>query len=101
MKHIAERPSAGFEVLAGTSRSQAATMVLEAGEATGGPDNRHDAADQWIFVVSGTGKAIVEGQTVALAPGSLLLIEPGEGHEISSTGSDALDMITIYSPPEY
>ena len=101
MKHIAERPSAGFEILAGTSRSQAATMVLEAGESTGGPDNRHEAADQWIFVVSGTGKAIVEGQTVDLAPGSLLLIEPGEGHEIISTGSDALDMVTFYAPPEY
>ena len=101
MKHIAERPSAGFEILAGTGRSQAATMVLEPGESTGGPENRHQTADQRIFVVSGAGKAIVEGQTVALAPGSLLLIEPGEGHEIICNGSDALDTVTFYSPPEY
>ena len=101
MKHVAERPAAGFQVLAGSSRSQAATMVLEAGESTGGPDNRHDGADQWIIVVSGSGKAVVEGQTVDLGPGSLLLIEPGEGHEIANTGSESLDMVTFYAPPEY
>lgn len=101
MKHIAKRAAAGFQVLASTSRSQAATMVLEVGESTGGPDNRHATADQWIFVVSGSGKAIVEGETAQLDTGSLLLIEAGEGHEIFNTGDRALDTVTFYAPPEY
>lgn len=102
MKHVSQRGASGFRVLAGTSRSQAATMVLQAGESTGGPDNRHAAADQWIFVVSGEGgRAVVEGETVQLAPGSLLLIEAGEAHEIISGGDEALDMVTFYAPPEY
>ncbi len=101
MKHVSQRGASGFRVVAGTDRSQAATMVLQAGESTGGPDNRHTAADQWIFVVSGDGRAVVEGETVPLAPGSLLLIEAGEGHEITSGDHEALDMVTFYAPPEY
>ena len=37
----------GFRVLAGSDRSQAATMVLSTGQSTGGPDNRHPESDQW------------------------------------------------------
>ena len=35
-----------FEVVAGTERSQAATMTLSPGQSTGGPENRHPDADQ-------------------------------------------------------
>ena len=101
MKHLTLEPQDDFHILAGTTRSQAATMILAPGESTGGPDNRHDRSDQWLYVISGQGEAIVNGQTVALSPESLLLIEAGEGHEIRNPGDQPLNMLTFYCPPVY
>jgi mannose-6-phosphate isomerase-like protein (cupin superfamily) len=91
----------GFRVLAGSDRSQAATMVLSTGQSTGGPDNRHPGSDQWLFVVLGRGKAIVEGEEHGLEEGSLLLIEAGEAHEIRNDGDRPLETLSFYAPPVY
>ena len=45
-------------------------------------------SDQWPYVALGTGRATVRGRRVGLKPGSLLLIEAGEPHEISNEGGD-------------
>ncbi len=76
-------------------------MALAPGASTGGPDNRHDTSDQWVFVVSGTGTAIVEGAEYELSPGTLLLIEAGEAHELKGAGEEGLATLSIYAPPEY
>lgn len=101
-KHrIGDAESAGFRVLAGTERSQGAIMTLAAGETTGGPDNRHASSDQWLFVASGSGSAIVEGERVALAAGDLLLVAAGESHEIRSADDASLVTVNVYAPPAY
>ena len=76
-------------------------MVLAPGDAEGGAGNRHRGADQWLFVVSGRGEAIVSGKRHALHPGSLLLIEKTEEHEIRNTGRALLRTLNFYSPPAY
>jgi mannose-6-phosphate isomerase-like protein (cupin superfamily) len=91
----------GFRVLAGTVRSQAATMVLAPGQSTGGPDNRHPQSDQWLFVILGRGKALVENEERDLEEGSLLLIEAGEAHEIRNDGDRPLETLSFYAPPVY
>jgi mannose-6-phosphate isomerase-like protein (cupin superfamily) len=91
----------GFRVTVRNRRSQAAQMVLPPGEKEGGPDNRHGGADQWLFVVSGRGVAIVDGKRHPLRAGSLLLIERGEVHEIRNTGRTELKTLNIYVPPAY
>ena len=90
-----------FDVVAGTDRSQVATMILEPGQSTGGPDNSHPESDQWLFVVAGQGSATIDGETYSLAPGTLVLIEPGETHEITNTGDDPLRTVNVYAPPDY
>lgn len=91
-----------FRVVAETSRSQAATMVLRPGQSTGGDDNVHTGEDQWLYVVSGTGRATIEGRSVTLAEGSLLLVEAGETHAIINTGRRRpLVTINVYAPPAY
>lgn len=95
-------PSArGFHVVATTQRSQAATMVLSDGASTGSADNRHATNDQWLFVVSGSGRATVEGVEVELETGALLVIEAGEGHEIASDPGQDLVTLNVYAPPVY
>ncbi|MEJ2698537.1 MAG: cupin domain-containing protein [Desulfuromonadales bacterium] len=101
MKHLKIDPQHGFKVLAATERSETATMVLGPGNSTGGPDNTHDRSDQWLFVLSGRGRAVVSGSEVELTPGSLMLIEAGEPHQVDNTGDEPLRTLNFYAPPEY
>jgi mannose-6-phosphate isomerase-like protein (cupin superfamily) len=75
--------------------------VLAPGDLEGGPDNRHRGSDQWLYVVAGTGAAIVNGNQHALRRGSLILIERGDKHEIRNTGRRPLRTLNVYVPPAY
>ena len=72
----------------------------DAGETEGGPDNRHKGADQWLYVVSGVGQAIVNGEAVELREGRWR--NPvRDKHEIRNTGSEPLRTLNVYVPPAY
>lgn len=101
MRRKALRFGKGFRVAFGNRRAQAAEMVLPPGEVEGGPDNRHRGADQWLFVVSGTGVATVQRRRHPLRAGTLLLIEKGDLHEIKNTGRAPLRTLNVYVPPAY
>jgi mannose-6-phosphate isomerase-like protein (cupin superfamily) len=101
MKRRALRFGKGFRVALGNRRSQAAEMVIEPGGAEGSPGNRHRGADQWLFVVAGSGVANIKGQRYPLKAGALLLIEHGDQHEIRNTGRGLLKTLNFYSPPAY
>jgi mannose-6-phosphate isomerase-like protein (cupin superfamily) len=92
---------AGFHVALSNRFAQAASMVLVPGGCEGGPGNRHRGADQWLFVLEGSGAATVNGRRVALAPGSLLLIERGDVHSVRNTGRRLLKTLNVYVPPAY
>ena len=91
----------GFRVVPGNRRAQAAEMVIPPGESEGDERNRHRGADQWLFVVAGRGDALVKNRRYELVPGSLMLIESGERHEIRNTGRTLLRTLNFYAPPAY
>ena len=91
----------GFRVAVGNRRSQAAAMVIAPGGSEGDSQNRHRAADQWLFVVAGTGIAKVNSKSYPLKPNVLLLIEQGDRHEIRNTGRKLLKTLNVYVPPAY
>lgn len=101
MKRASARFGHGFRVMIGNRRSQAVTMTLGPGDCEGGPGNRHRGADQWLFVESGKGLAIVNNRRIALRAGTLVLIERGDRHEIRNTGHTPLRTLNIYVPPAY
>ena len=101
MKRKQLRFGEGFRVAMGNARSQAAEMVIAPGEAEGDAGNRHRGADQWLFVLDGEGSAKVNGRRYALKPGSLMLIERGDVHEIRNTGRGRLRTLNVYVPPAY
>jgi mannose-6-phosphate isomerase-like protein (cupin superfamily) len=101
MKRKALRFGKGFRIALGNRRVQAAEMVIPPGDSEGGPQNRHKGADQWLFVVAGTGTALIKGNRYPLKSGSLLLIEHGDRHEIRNTGRTLLKTLNFYSPPAY
>lgn len=76
-------------------------MVIAPGGSEGGADNRHRGADQWLFVVAGSGLAILGGRRRSIRAGSLVLIERGTTHEIRNTGRTPLKTLNVYVPPAY
>ncbi len=76
-------------------------MILAPGQASNEETaNEHGWAEQWLYVVSGTGRARVSGRTVALRAGTLLLIGKREPHVIRA-GRTRLVTFNVYVPPAY
>jgi mannose-6-phosphate isomerase-like protein (cupin superfamily) len=91
-----------FAVLHRTRSAQAATMSLAPGAASSeDSSNEHAWAEQWLYVVSGRGRARIAGRSVALAPGTLVVIERREPHVIRAAARSRLVTINIYVPPAY
>ena len=68
--------------------------------------NEHPHSEQWVYVLDGTGQATVvhkrrTRRNVQLRPGSLLIIEKGERHQIRNTGRSKLRTLNLYCPPAY
>jgi uncharacterized cupin superfamily protein len=74
-------------------------MVLEPGDSEGGPTNRHKGADQWLFVLSGTGTARINRRRYPLHKNSLLLIERGDysGAALYVAGSALLSILALFA----
>lgn len=50
---------------------------------------------------SGHGEAVINGHTHEIEPGSLVLIERGDRHEIRNTGRTPMKTLNFYAPPAY
>jgi mannose-6-phosphate isomerase-like protein (cupin superfamily) len=103
MRHLKTGGKRGmFHVLTSTRDAQAAMMTLRPGRSTAdAPENEHPRCEQWLFVVSGIGRAVVGRRRLTIETNSLLLIEKGELHQITCTGRKALITINVYVPPAY
>ncbi|MCE9533069.1 MAG: cupin domain-containing protein [Planctomycetes bacterium] len=95
------RPRQAFKVMAATQWAQSALMTLQPGQSTGEPDNEHPHSEQWLLVLAGVGRAIVNKRRVALRRHALLLIERGEVHQITNSGKRPLKTLNFYAPPAY
>ena|SRR5689334_2385717 len=103
MKHLNTTKKKGlFKPLMESAAVQAAMMVLKPGQSSSDEvENEHPRAEQWMFVVSGSGRATVGRRSVKVAEGSLLLIEKGEAHRITNTGRREMVTVNFYAPPAY
>jgi mannose-6-phosphate isomerase-like protein (cupin superfamily) len=86
-----------------TSRTvQAAIMSLRSGESSSNRiENEHPRAEQWLFVVSGTGVGRLGTRRVRLKKGDLILIPKKVPHQITNTGRARLVTLNLYAPPAY
>jgi len=101
MKRKALRMRKGFRVVITSRRGQVAEMVLAPGDSEGDSSNRHKGADQWLYVLSGIGRATVNARQIRLKPGTIVLIEQRDRHEIKNTGRSPLKTLNFYTPPAY
>jgi len=78
--------------------SQLVVMSLRPGEDIG--EEVH-AADQFIRIEKGEGKAVLDGVEHDVSDGSALVILAGMRHNIINGASGSMKLYTIYSPPEH
>jgi mannose-6-phosphate isomerase-like protein (cupin superfamily) len=96
-----------FKLLGASKELQAAIMTLKPGGASSDDlENEHATSEQWLFVLSGIGAAIVRKlggrkRRMKLTEGDLVLIEKGEFHQIKNTGKRLFRSINFYAPPAY
>ncbi len=64
-------------------------------------EETHEDTDQILTFVSGTGEAIVSGETRQVAQGDLVVVPAGKKHNFRNTGPNPLVLYTVYGPAEH
>lgn len=77
---------------------QLVLMTLKPGENIG--MERHPS-DQFFRFEAGTGECIINGNVYKVTDGYSILIPGGAEHDVINTGKVALQMYTLYSPPNH
>jgi mannose-6-phosphate isomerase-like protein (cupin superfamily) len=87
------------KVLFTGTKSQLVIMDIPAGTEIG--KEMHANVEQTIFFLSGTGKAILDGDETDIGPGDIVVITPGTEHNFINTGTRSLKICTVYAPPNH
>lgn len=57
--------------------------------------HKHETSDDINYILSGTGKAICDGEEEILTAGTCHICKKGSAHSIMNTGNDDLIMLTV------
>lgn len=85
-------------VLYTAKNCQLVIMSLKRGEEIGQEIHK---LDQFFRVEEGTGEAVLDGVSRPISAGFAIVVPAGATHNIINTGSSALKLYTIYSPPNH
>jgi len=96
---VAEQSTDFRRVLWTGENSQLVTMTIPPGGEIG--EETHPHTDQLLAFVSGTGEAIIAGESEQIARGDLVVVPAGTVHNFRNTGVDPLVLWTMYAPPEH
>lgn len=78
---------------------QLVLMNLRPGEEIG--REIHEEHDQFIRVEAGVGTVVLNGIENAVKDGSAVIIRAGVEHNLVNTSTEALQLYTLYAPPEH
>jgi putative monooxygenase len=62
------------------------------------PDHTHPHSDEIFFVISGTGRIVVNGTATDVGPGDAIWIPRGVRHQLSNTGTTVLRTTWTFVP---
>lgn len=79
--------------------AQLVVMSIPAGGEIG--EEVHDDVDQMLTFVSGSGAAILDGETKPVGPEDLVFVPAGTRHNFRNEGDEDLKLYTVYAPPEH
>ena len=80
-----------------TGEQSLAEATLEPDQAT--ERHYHAKTEEIYFVVKGSGRMEVDGDTRVVRPGDAVLIPPGAWHTLENTGTSELRILCCCSPP--
>ena len=95
-------PGRDWFYLIGPQNSGARNLVFGLADFPGGTlaaPHTHDAEEEILYVISGTGAIIAKEQEIRFEPGVAVLIPPGIPHQIRADGEETLRVVTVFSPP--
>jgi len=80
-----------------TAEQSLAEATLEPDQAT--ERHYHRATEEIYFVLKGSGRMEVDGDTRTVRPGDAVLIPPGAWHTLDNNGSSELRILCCCAPP--
>jgi len=86
------------KVLFTGEHSQLVVMALAPGEEIG---SEIHSVDQFIYVVKGEGKSVIEKDEAKFEEGDAICIPAGALHNVINTDDKPMKLFTIYSPPQH
>lgn len=86
------------QVLYTAPHSQLVLMSLKPEEDIGMESHQ---VDQFFRIESGSGLALIDGSEYSLKAGDCVIVPAGAQHNITNTGSENLQLYTIYSPAQH
>lgn len=98
IESIATRNENFREVLYTARHCQLVVMALKPKEEIGAEVHK---LDQFFRVEQGSGEAVLDGVTTAIRAGYAVIVPAGATHNIINTGTEALKLYTLYSPPNH
>ncbi len=61
-------------------------------------EHAHAESQELIYVLQGTGTAIIGGKKIDIAPDHIVAIDKGEPHQFFNTGKEEMRLYWVYSP---
>lgn len=80
-------------------KSQFVVMDIKPGEDVG--EEMHPHVEQTLFLLKGSGKAILNGEEKSFQTGDVVVVTPGTTHNFINTGNESLKIFTIYAPANH
>jgi quercetin dioxygenase-like cupin family protein len=63
------------------------------------PAHSHPNGEEVIYIISGSGKVMVDGKVEAVQAGCAVLFPQGKVHMLSNTGDEEMKVVCFFAPP--
>jgi len=81
------------------ANSQLVVMSIPQGGEVG--KETHKYTEQTLFFLSGIGEGELDGKKFSIVPGDVVVVVPGTEHNFRNTGTEPLQIYTVYAPPNH
>lgn len=96
IKHMTKENIYFRHVISTGNHSQLVLMSLLVGEDIG--EETHQTSDQILFIITGDGEAVLNGETTQISKHSVIFVPSGTQHNIKNTGNEPIKLYTVYAP---
>jgi len=63
------------------------------------PEHSHESSAELVYILSGSGKLVLNGAEQTVQAGDLIFIPPGVLHSFHNSGGEVVNVFQVYSPP--